>query len=445
MGKNTLTNSSRPEQTTIKCLQVNLQHSRATTANLMRIIAEEGTDIVFIQEPYIIQNKVIGISKRYKTYTVPEGRCRAAIVVANNKLDTMLIQQLSDSDAVTVEITIGNLNIILVSMYCDWEKPIEPDLAKMEFAIQHAKGTAVLFATDSNARSTMWHDKLTNTRGRILEEFLTSKQLYIVNKDSNNTTFRNSLGTSDIDLTIISTHLLNNVTGWTICDQESISDHNFIKFDIKQSRDTLHSEIIPKWLYKTNKESCTKFLANFHRILKNKFQIQHIDTSVEDLDDTLCSLLNKDTDVEKRIDDFSESIITACNLSCNRYRTTKKTATHKSVPRWTTDLTVKRKRTNALRKLYQRTKNNVELGETRKIQYLESKATYSASIKKEKIRSWKEYCNMTTATNPWNMVYKLAVGKRHDSTIITTLRKPDGTLTASTKETLSLMIDPSRQ
>jgi len=133
-------------------------------------------------------------------------------------------------------------------MYCDWEKPIEPDLAKMEFAIQHAKGTAILFATDSNARSTLWHDKLTNTRGRILEEFLTSKQLYIVNKDNNNTTLRNSLGTSNIDLTIISTHLLNNVTGWTICDQESISDHNFIKFDIKQSRDTLHSEIIPKWL-----------------------------------------------------------------------------------------------------------------------------------------------------------------------------------------------------
>ena len=48
---------------------------------------------------------------------------------------------------------------------------------------------------------------------------------------------------------------------------------------------------------------------------------------------------------------------------------------------------------------------------------------------------------MTTATNPWNMVYKLAAGKRHDSTIITTLRKSDGTLTASTKETLSLMMD----
>jgi hypothetical protein len=60
--------------------------------------------------------------------------------------------------------------------------------------------------------------------------------------------------------------------------------------------------------------------------------------------------------VEKYIDDFCETLIKACNLSINRYRTTKKTATHKTVPWWNTDLTVQRKRTNAFRRLYQRTK-----------------------------------------------------------------------------------------
>jgi hypothetical protein len=42
---------------------------------------------------------------------------------------------------------------------------------------------------------------------------------------------------------------------------------------------------------------------------------------------------------------------------------------------------------------------------------------------------------MTTAANPWNAVYNLAAGKRCTSTQITTLRKPDGSLTADTKET----------
>jgi hypothetical protein len=30
--------------------------------------------------------------------------------------------------------------------------------------------------------------------------------------------------------------------------------------------------------------------------------------------------------------------------------------------------------------------------------------------------SWKEYCNMTSSTNPWNEVYKLAAGKGKNNT-----------------------------
>jgi hypothetical protein len=47
--------------------------------------------------------------------------------------------------------------------------------------------------------------------------------------------------------------------------------------------------------------------------------------------------------MEKVIDDFSEALITASNISFNRYRTTKKTTTHRTVPWWSVDLTVVRK------------------------------------------------------------------------------------------------------
>jgi hypothetical protein len=39
---------------------------------------------------------------------------------------------------------------------------------------------------------------------------------------------------------------------------------------------------------------------------------------------------------------------------------------------------------------------------------------------------------MTTAANPWNTVYKLAAGNRNTITQITTLWKPDGSLTTDT-------------
>ena len=178
----------------------------------------------------------------------------------------MLKHQLTDADTVTVEIILDNINLIAISMYFDREKSIEHGLVKKESALQYAKGTALLFATDSNAGSTLWYDMLTNTRGRILEEFLMSKQLYIMNKDSNITTFSNSLGTSNIDMTIISTHLLNTVSGWNISEQETISDHNFIKYIIKQSTPIWHSETTPVLRYKTNKESFTRFQGNAYKI-----------------------------------------------------------------------------------------------------------------------------------------------------------------------------------
>jgi hypothetical protein len=47
---------------------------------------------------------------------------------------------------------------------------------------------------------------------------------------------------------------------------------------------------------------------------------------------------------------------------------------------------------------------------------------------------------MTSATNPWNEIYGIAAGKRKHATQITTLRKPDGTLTTDLQETLTYML-----
>jgi hypothetical protein len=99
-----------------------------------------------------------------------------------------------------------------------------------------------------------------------------------------------------------------------------------------------------------------------------------------------------------------------------------------------------RKKTNALRKRYQRTTSNEALRESR-TQYNKAKAEYQAAVRKEKTRSWKEYCTITSPFNPWNELYKLTYNKIRSKTTITTLQKPDGTKTESTEETLRLFMD----
>jgi hypothetical protein len=130
---------------------------------------EESTDILCIQEPYIIQNKVVGIPKKYRNYTNAETRSRAAIVVTNKHIDVLLLKQLSGADAVVVEIPIDGVKLILTSMYFDIGRQIEVDLSKIEAVLQYANGAGILLAIDSKARSASWCDTKTNARGRTLD------------------------------------------------------------------------------------------------------------------------------------------------------------------------------------------------------------------------------------------------------------------------------------
>jgi len=187
----------------------------------MKIIDEERTDVLFLQEPYVIHNKIAGIPTRLNIYASGEGRHRAAIVT-NNQIDFLLLIQLSDEDTVVLEAVSDKGKIIIASMYFDINRHIEYDLNKIEAIIKHAKGAGILLAIDSNSRSISWHDIQTNSIGRILEEFLLSKHLHLMNEESNLTTFLNSRGSSNIDLTVINNHLLRAVQHWKSVTKKAV-------------------------------------------------------------------------------------------------------------------------------------------------------------------------------------------------------------------------------
>jgi len=64
-----LSKQSTPTQkkTGLNFIEVNLQHSRAATANLMKLVAEDETDIIYIQEPLTIQGKAAEFQQNTKS------------------------------------------------------------------------------------------------------------------------------------------------------------------------------------------------------------------------------------------------------------------------------------------------------------------------------------------------------------------------------------------
>jgi len=325
-------------------------------------------------------------------------------------------------------------------MYFDINRQIEGDLNKIEAIMQHAKGTGTIIAMDSNARSTTWHDHITNHRGRILEEFLVSAQLQILNEDSNLTTYLSSRGSSKIDLTVTSNSILRAVEDWEVSNQESCSDHSIIKFAIRQVSYRRSKQDNHEARYIIRREDIAKFQGNLTTLLEEKHGMSNTEGKIEDMDLTISNSVRECKDIEQTIDDFHEAMKTACEKTFRRSQATGKTTTNKSIPWWTGELTVMRKRTNALRRRFQMTRTNGGLRKQRKTPYLEEKARYEATIRSDKLRSWKAYCNLTTSSNPCNEVYKIGAGKTRTYTQLTTLRRPDGSLTQDLIETLQLML-----
>lgn len=430
-----------PLTASLKCLQINLQHKKVATTNLANMIRESNIDLAFIQEPYTINNKVAGIPKTYRTYSNGSERKRAAIIANNKEMDVILINQLSDEDCVVVEIRSQQDKIYAASVYCDITKDIGIDIRKIENIINHAQGVGTIICVDSNSRNTLWHDTVTNRRGEILEDFLLTSNLYVMNENVAAPTFETIRGKSRIDLTICNSLILGYFEDWRCGEEESCCDHNNITFkiNIKKGYYCGETENYTGYRFNTKTGDMTKFDDRLKANVVNKFQCKEIEN--EDIQKELLEKLKNAelVELETIIHNYQSCIVAACNEAfkkCSRGNFRR----GRTVPWWTQELTILRKKVNALRRRFQRTMNNEDLRMERKGKYLDGKRIYEMKLHYEKLSSWKKYCTLTEGSNPWNAIYKIAAGKLRSPTSLTTLLKPDGTFTADTASTINLMI-----
>jgi hypothetical protein len=231
-----------------------------------------------------------------------------------------------------------------------------------------------------------------------------SKQLHIINEESCLTTFRSSRGNSNFDVTVINNQALDSVREWEIRDHERCSDHNIIKYVIGNSTPQLTEIDIGEVRYEVTKEYKEKFHINLIQMVEQKLCETNVVGGTEMLEEALCSRVANEPDMDIIVEEIDEVLDLACRSSFKILRATKTVLLHKSVPWWSEELPVLRKSVNALRSRYQRIRDSDELREQRRAQYLDVKGKYAAINKREKSTSWKEFCNMTSATKPWNEI-----------------------------------------
>ena len=220
----------------LRFYQINLNKSEGAQANLLVKLSEikDKNFVCLIQEPHIRGLKLTSIDKRYMQVLDGKGNETSwprAMIVASKALQLSQIGALTFRDTTCINLHTPTEELILVSSYQDITFP--DVINNIDKCVEHSKSANknIIIGTDSNAHSELWMSESANLRGKVFEDFITSNDLFVCNT-GNKYTYDCATSQSIIDVTIVSTPTVDRIQNWKVHDEDYLSDHRSITFDL---------------------------------------------------------------------------------------------------------------------------------------------------------------------------------------------------------------------
>ncbi|XP_020298130.1 uncharacterized protein LOC109862474 [Pseudomyrmex gracilis] len=223
----------------IQMFQINLHHSKSASVILARSMAVMHTSIALIQEPWIVNGAVKGLSGcgcLYKAHS--ENRVRSCILV--KELNAIFLPQLSSEDLTVIKVRVKlaeeeDMEVLIGSVYMPYDSTDPPPHKKVKnlVAYAEARGLELLLGCDANSHHVGWGSTDTNLREESLHDYLMGTGLTILNR-GNKPTFLDSRRQEVIDITVCKKRVASLVNDWRVSDEPSGSDHRQIRLTLQQ-------------------------------------------------------------------------------------------------------------------------------------------------------------------------------------------------------------------
>ena len=302
----------------------------------------------------------------------------------------------------------GGGRAVLASAYLPYDSPAPPPSPELSRLVEwcERKGLPLLVGCDANAHHVTWGSTNCNPRGQVLLEFIARSKLVTMNRGSK-PTFVTSRRREVIDITLVNDNLAMDVLDWRVSDEESLSDHRFIRFK-------LEGDMGPPVRYRNPR--------------KANWQVFR-----ERLADEIGGRLSRITTPEE-IEGEAQAINAALGKAFDAACPERTLRAGRAVPWWNTELTsLRRASRRAGRKAY--TENTPETW----LAYRNLLRDYKKSIRKSKAEAWRRQCQEIDSQKSTAKLHKaLAKEGVHQ---VGSLTLPDGSFTASSAESLSHLLE----
>jgi hypothetical protein len=403
---------------TIKIIQLNMGRSASVSDQLLKFCLDKRVDIALLQEPYTNRGRLTGFEMHPLRTFLCKGSPRrgqekrmdfgAAIVVFNPTL--RLFQSTpSTENFVAINIDNGPSNTVtLISGYFKYRRPTLEHLNLLE-SLLDVISSPVVISLDVNAFSKTWFSRVNDRRGALVDDFIVLRNLVCHNKRSNHSTFHGARGSTNIDVTLSSREIADNVSGWKIIPDKTSSDHRIISFTL---RITLQTTISKSRRFNVDKADWDVFRSTFVQEIQNPAEL--ISLSPNELAESLTKA-------------FVKSASSAIPRRSPRSKILP--------PWWSEQLTEARKALRTSARVLRL--NNCE---PLRRAYNTCRNTYTRILRMEKKSTWKTFCSVG-GTSTWGRLYKWLRGNRKQPSTLSCVPLPGGGMTQSAEETVQVILN----
>lgn len=376
--------------------QLNCQKSNVVMGVLGKYMCENNINVAMIQEPYVVNGTVAGLPSCFKiaqSSRCENGSIRSAVVV-NGMYETLTVNECVSELGVCLWLKGRAVEMYVVSVYCTFGEDLEPYLEYMRKVTTVCGNVCMIAGMDANACSPMWFSKggrsgrISDAHGVLLEEWIISNGLSVLNEPSEWYTFSGGQGESDIDVTLVNESAEVYSFEWRIDPAGNVSDHNVILLDVHGLESlNINENVGKRWI--TSGADWDKYMR------KLRMEICEYDEF-------------ENGSLEEKVD-----LITRCVSEVNDecLRPVRKNNMVK-VKWWTGELDHKRLDVRRLRKVYQVARKTGLNVETIREEYRVQVNEYKKEIKKAKCSHWREFVRDCGNRDVWGPVYKLCRGRK---------------------------------
>ncbi|XP_032685834.1 uncharacterized protein LOC116850996 [Odontomachus brunneus] len=173
---------------TVPVVQINSHHTKGASAILARGMAVMQTAIALVQELWLLNNAIKGLSGSGKIISsTTQEKIRTCIVTKS--LNAILMPQFSNGNITVVQVRLNldegtHRDVLMGSVYMPYDAKDLPPQREVKELMKYAeeRRLEVLLGCDANSHHVGWGSTGINPRGESLHEFVMDSKLIILNR-----------------------------------------------------------------------------------------------------------------------------------------------------------------------------------------------------------------------------------------------------------------------